>query len=213
MHKLIVPLAVLFLLAVPLSAQTPDELWHSLMEGNKVYVAGTVTFDKLAELRHETAANQHPPVTVLSCADSRVPQELIFNRSLDQLFVIRVAGNVASEFDIASIEYAIAHDWTKLIVVMGHEECGAVRAALSTTPPGTPALEALVHRIRESLHGIPRKVDPATVKRAVEANARGSAAYLLAHSKVIADAVHSGRVGLVVAYYSMTDGTISRIAN
>lgn len=211
MRKLMIPLAVLFLLAAPLSAQTPDELWHSLMDGNKVYVAGTVTFDKLVELRHESAKHQHPPITIVSCADSRVPPELIFNRSLDQLFVIRVAGNVASEFDIASIEYAIAHDYTKLIVVIGHEECGAVRAALSTKSPGTPALDALVARIRESLHGIPRKVDPATVKRAVEANARGSAAYLLAHSKVISDAVHSGRVGLVVAYYSMTDGTVEKL--
>ncbi len=211
MPRWIVSLAVPFLLAVPAGAQTPERLWQSLMDGNTVYVAGTVAFDTLAELRQETAAHQHPPVTVLSCADSRVPPELVFSQSLDRLFVVRVAGNVASEYDIASIEYAIANGYTKLIVVMGHEECGAVRAALSMEPPATPALELLVHRIRESLRGIPRKLDPATVRHAVEANARGSAWYLQAHSKVIRDAVHDGRVGLVVAYYNLGSGTVERL--
>ncbi|MFZ2490277.1 MAG: carbonic anhydrase, partial [Thermoanaerobaculia bacterium] len=143
-------LASLLLLATPALAQPAGDLWQSLLDGNKVYVGGSVTFSGLATLRHESAGHQNPPVTVLSCADSRVPPELIFNRSLDQLFVIRVAGNVAASFELGSIEYAIANGYTRMIVVMGHGNCGAVRAALSPADPPTPSLVALVQRVRES---------------------------------------------------------------
>src|SRR6202040_476083 len=137
------------------------KLWNSLMEGNRTFVAGRVTFEHLADLRHESAAHQEPPVTVLSCSDSRVPPELVFDRSLDQLFVVRVAGNVASAFELASIEFAISNGYTKLIVVLGHEECGAVRAALTATAPSTPTLVTLVQRIRESFTGIDPNLEPA----------------------------------------------------
>jgi carbonic anhydrase len=193
-------------LAQSAAAQTSDKLWQSLLEGNRQYVAGRLTFDHIADLRQHSSAHQNPPVTVLSCSDSRVPPELVFNRSLDQLFVIRVAGNVASDFEIASIEYAIANGYTKLIVVLGHEECGAVKEAMSSSEPPTPSLALLVRRIRESF-----AQKPATMEAAVQANARGSAAYLLAHSKVIRDAVDSRRVGLVVAYYHLGSGVVERL--
>ena len=87
-----------------------------------------------------------------------------------------------------------------------------MRAALSPADPGTPGLTALVQRIRESFGGIDHwDLEPATVRRAVEANARGSAAFLLAHSRVIRDAVQSGKAGLVVAYYNLTSGVVERI--
>jgi carbonic anhydrase len=213
MHRSIRSSLLILLFAIPAGAQTTEALWQSLMEGNRAFVAGKVGFDGLAELRHESAAHQNPPVTILSCADSRVPPELVFNRSIDQLFVIRVAGNVAEPFDLASIEFAIANGYTKLIVVLGHEECGAVRAALAPADPPTPSLVALVQRIRESFTGMEVwSLEPANVRRAVEANARGSAAYLLAHSQVIRDAVQSGRVGLVVGYYNLSSGVVERIA-
>ncbi|SRR5712691_8190890 len=204
---------VLLLAAVPAAAQTTEALWQSLMEGNRVFVAGKVSFQDLEARRHESAEHQNPPVTVLACADSRVPPELVFNRSIDQLFVVRAAGNVAGPFDLASIEFAISKGYTKMIVVLGHEECGAVRAALTPADPPTPSLVALVQRIRESFVGIDRwSLDAETVRQAVEANARGSAAYLLAHSQVIRDAVQSGRVGLVVAYYHLDTGVVDRLS-
>jgi len=213
MRQIYRTLAFLFLLAaVPVFAQTPDALWNSLMEGNRAYVGGRLTYDSLAQSREKSAKSQNPPVTVLSCADSRVPPELIFNRSIDQLFVIRVAGNIAGPFDIASIEYAIANGWTKLIVVMGHGECGAVKAALETSDPPSPSLVALVQRIRESFTGIDRKAkDPAVVRRAIDANAQASANYLVANSKIIRDAVKSGKVGVVVAYYNLSTGQVERV--
>ena len=182
------------------------------MDGNRAYVAGSLSFDNLAELRRESAGHQNPPVTLLSCADSRVPPELVFNRSIGQLFVIRVAGNIAGTFDLASIEYAVANGYTKLIVVLGHEQCGAVRAALDPSDPPSPSLVALVQRIRQSFTGIDHwDVDPATVRLAVDANARASAAYLIANSKIIRDAVQSGKVGIVVAYYNLTTGAVERV--
>lgn len=212
MRRLIFAALIFVLLAPVAAAQTADVLWQSLMEGNRTFVAGKVTFDHLGELRHESAAHQNPAVTVLSCSDSRVPPELVFNRSIDQIFVVRVAGNVAAAFELASIEFAIARGYTKLIVVLGHEECGAVRAALSPTDPATPSLTTLVQRIRDSFVGLDRwNTEPATVRRAVEANTRSSAAYLLGHSQVIRDAVQSGRVGLVTAYYNLSTGVVERI--
>ena len=212
MNRWILALILPLCIAIPARAQTTDELWRSLMDGNRAYVAGKVTFDHLAEHRHESAAHQHPPVTILSCSDSRVPPELIFNRAIDALFVIRVAGNVAGPFDMASIEYAIANGYTKMIVVMGHAECGAVNAALSPTDPATPSLVALVQRIRESFGTIETwSKDATVVRRAVEANARGSAAYLIGHSQVIRDAVQSGKVAMVVAYYDLESGEVQRL--
>ncbi len=115
-------------------------------------------------------------------------------------------------FDVASIEYAVANGYTKLIVVMGHQECGAVRAALDPEDPGSPGLVALVQRIRQSFAGMDHWArDPATVRHAVEANARASATYLLANSKIIRDAVQSGKVGIVVAYYNLDSGAVERV--
>jgi carbonic anhydrase len=198
--------AVLLLLALPAAAQSAEALWQSLMEGNRAYVAGKVTFDHLADLRHHSFDHQNPPYTILSCSDSRVPPEIIFNRSLDQLFVIRVAGNVAAAFELASIEYAISNRYTKLIVVLGHENCGAVKAAFDNVDSPTPSLAVLLQRIRESLN--PR---PATLRAAVEANARASAAYLLANSATIREAVEKERVGMVIAYYNLSTGAVERL--
>ena len=178
---------VLFFVAFPLFAQTPfpapwpkpmapEAYWQTLMTGNATYMAGSLPYTGLGAQRDATVGGQNPPVTVFSCSDSRVPPELIFGRGIGDLFVVRDAGNVASPFDIASIEYAIAHDWTRLIVVMGHEDCGAVKAALDPEDPATPSLVALVQRIRESFVGWPTWTGPDRTERAIKANARSSAA-------------------------------------
>jgi len=189
----------------------PEAYWQTLMTGNATYMAGALPYTGLGAQREASAAGQHPPVTVLSCADSRVPPELIFGRAIDDLFVVRVAGNVAGPFDIASIEYAIDHEWTRLIVVMGHEDCGAVKAALDPDDPGTPSLVSLVQRIRESFIGLPTWTGPDRLERGVKANARSSAAYLLAHSTVIRKAVLEHHVGLIVAYYNLKSGKVEEV--
>jgi carbonic anhydrase len=193
-------------LATPVAAQNADARWQSLMDGNRAFVAGKITFDHLGDLRKHSADHQNPPVTVLSCSDSRVPPELIFNRSIDQLFVIRVAGNVAADFELASMEFAIANGYTKLIVILGHDNCGAVKAAMAPGEPPTPSLAVLVRRIRESF-----ATKPANLDAAIAANARTSSAYVLSHSKVVRDAVDSKKVGLVVAVYHLDSGAVERL--
>ena len=191
---------------------TPDQLWNALIQGNKTFVAGTVSYTGLKEERDQFAGGQAPPVTILACSDSRVPPELIFNKSIGALFVVRSAGNVADDFGLASIEYAIAQGYTKLIVVLGHKSCGAVVASLGGADPSTPAMTALATRIRSSFVGIPYDSrDAANVQKAVEMNARAAAASLLAHSKLIRDAVLTEQVKIVSANYDLTTGEVKKL--
>jgi carbonic anhydrase len=213
-------ITITLLVCLPLIAEekpqasqiTPDQLWAALETGNKAFVAGSVSYNLLKAERDQLDEYQSPPITILSCSDSRVPPEIVFNQSLGSLFVIRTAGNVADEFGLASIEYAVALGYTKLIVVLGHENCGAVTASLGSADPSTPSLTALATRIRASFIGIPYDSrDPKNVQRAVEMNARAAAASLLARSKLIRDAVATERVKIVVANYDLNTGEVKKI--
>lgn len=226
-HFVIVP--CFLLLAACVFGQTPPpadqnapvpssaELWDTLMRGNESYVDGRVLFESLVFDREKTAPNQNPPVTILSCADSRVPPELAFHRTVGDLFVARVAGNVADVFTIASIEYAIGQQYTRMIVVLGHEECGAVTSAMTYKPPPPPQppptpIEALLRRIRLSFPAghCDNTNDPKCVRDSVELNTRASAKYLIATSPIIKKAVCAPQptATLVTAYYNLVSGQV-----
>ena len=113
---------------------TPDEALRALQEGNLRYAAGKAQFPNLCQNRRAATANegQAPFVTVLSCSDSRVPAEHIFDRGIGDLFVVRVAGNVMGPSELASVEYAVGHLNTPLFVVLGHTKCGAVTAVVES---------------------------------------------------------------------------------
>lgn len=195
----------LFVVFTAVAAAPPDE-WGDLMNGNRRYVRGHLVYSHLRAQRRATHDHQSPPVTVVSCSDSRVPPELMFDQTVGDLFVIRVAGNVIDTFNLASVEYAVAKGYTKLIVVIGHQSCGAVKEAVSDkTEFGSPSLDALVAKIRENLGG--RKPP---IEEGVEINARASAKQLLDESKIIRDAVNAGKVEIVTAYYAF-DGTVRRL--
>lgn len=218
-------LVILFLSSVSIFAQTPAELWNQLKAGNDLFKATNVSDaalralrDKMEAARRNTAGAQSPPVTILGCADSRVPPELVFMHTIGELFVVRTAGNVAGPLDIASIEYAIApkpnERWTKLIVVLAHENCGAVEAALGLDNDErtlTPGLSELVTQIRRSFTAIPGWArGGANLRAATIANARQSANDLLAHSSVIRNAVRRGNVEIYTAYYTLSTGNVER---
>lgn len=197
--------AAIFLAAASAHAQTPDVLWADLTAGNARFVEGHLDYCALQHLRSATAGAQSPPTSILSCADSRVPAELIFDRSIGELFVVRVAGNVEDRFGIASLEYAshVQH-WTKLIVVMGHSECGAVKAAKDSPDPPvpgepTPALYDLIVRIRKSFTTKPRDLREATIM-----NINYTAAQL-ALDPNLKDAT------IIKAYYDVATGKVERI--
>jgi carbonic anhydrase len=193
--------ACIAVFAISAVAQTSDEVWGDLKAGNAVFVGGTLDYCALRQLRNVTAGGQSPPASILSCADSRVPAELVFGRTVGELFVVRVAGNVDDPFNIASLEYAVDHKWTKVIVVMGHSDCGAVKASLEEPKPGqpTPALYALIMRIRKSF----TKPDP-TLREAIIMNVDYTAAELAKNPLL-------KTVLIVKAYYDVASGKVERL--
>jgi carbonic anhydrase len=211
-------LIIAFAICAPFAGQATGQqidanvLWKAMLTGNLKFAAGELTYPALKEEREKLVNSQIPPITILACSDSRVPPELVFNQSVGALFVIRTAGNVADDLGLASIEYAIKFGWTSLIVVLGHEGCGAVQGALDKADPVTPSLLNLVQRIRTSFDGIPYKPeDPAVMEKAAEANARASATWLTAHSSTVRNAVIDGKVKIVPAYYSLKTGLVREV--
>ena len=206
-------LFVTLFLALPLLGQeiTPDQLWSALQQGNKQFVAGKLTYDNLKAERDLLKASQYPPITILACSDSRVPPELVLNQSIGSLFVVRTAGNVADELGLASIEFAIAQGWTKLLVVLAHEDCGAIRGALGGADPASPSLLALAKRIRTSFVGVPYDTSEANVRKATDANVRAAAAQLQAGSAMVRDAVAMNKVKIVTAYYETSTGEVKKV--
>ena len=211
---------LLLLSTVPLAGQTspapaPGELaWERLMTGNRAFVTGTgFSFDDIAARRATTAKKQSPRVSVVACADSRVAPELLFHQTLGDLFTIRTAGNVVDDFAIASLEYAAVHEWTDLIVVLGHSSCGAITAALHPDDPETPALRALVDRLRESFLEIPYAAEPSAelVRTGSEANARHVASFISAHSATLRERIRKGKVQVIPAYVDLSSGIVTRL--
>ena len=175
------------------------------MEGNQRFVERRLTFYKedLAILQQNTAEKQEPFASVLSCADSRVPVELIFDQSIGHVFVNRVAGNIATSEIIASIEYGVAVLGTRVLIVLGHAACGAVKASIAAKDvPGQ--ISSLYRYIRPA-------VDEAQgdVEKTIRANAKIQAKLLKDSSPVIASAVKDGKLKVVAAYYDLTDGKVT----
>lgn len=141
--------------AAPAEAEPPsvEEVMDSLKAGNDRFVHGVRRNIDFAAARAATSGSQHPWATVLSCADSRVPPEHIFDAGIGELFVVRAAGEVAEPVTTGSVEYAAEHLHTPVIVVMGHESCGAVKAALGKDDLG-PNLNTLLGYIRPALGGV-----------------------------------------------------------
>ena len=161
---------------IPLGAQ---EGLNRLMDGNKRFLSGSARFPTIKkEVLASLTREQHPYATILGCSDSRVPPELIFDANFGELFVIRVAGNVLSPEVAGSLQYAGTHLKTPLFVVLGHENCGAVKAALdmkfrNALQPSR--IELLVQNILPCLENIDGHADPAVqIASAVEANVRWS---------------------------------------
>jgi len=187
------------------STLTPDAALQTYMDGNHRFVERSLTFYKedLAILQQNTAEKQEPFASVLSCADSRVPVELIFDQSIGHVFVNRVAGNIATSEIIASIEYGVAVLGTRVLIVLGHGECGAVKASIAAKDvPGQ--ISSIYRYIRPA-------VDQAQgdVEGTIKANAKIQAKLLKDSSPVIASAVKDGKLSVVAAYYDLTNGKVT----
>jgi len=157
--------------------------------------------------RGDLVTGQNPYAIILSCADSRVVPELAFDSGLGELFVIRVAGNIANTSTIASIEYAVAHLDVNLIVVMGHESCGAITAALNGGDHGYN-LNHLLGHMTPALN-VSKKKD---VNAVVKVNAHLTSKQLLSRSHIIADAVEKNTLKVIPAYYNLGTGAVDFFA-
>lgn len=197
-----------FLTPEPALAQsnlTPDEALKALLDGNERYIAGRFkSFDEDKQiLRDHTVDKQEPFAAVLSCADSRVPIEIIFDQSIGRIFVSRVAGNVVTPEIIGSLEFGAAVLGTKVILVLGHANCGAVKAAIQgKAVPGQisslfPHLQPAVDQAGSDL--------AATTK----ANATIQATLLSKASPVLAPMVKEGKLKIVAGYYDLDTGKVT----
>ena len=133
------------------AAPSAHEVWDSLMAGNARFVAGKPEARALVSLRQKLASGQSPKAIILACSDSRVGPELVFDQSLGDIFVVRTAGNVADAVGLGSIEYAVDHLHSPLLVVLGHQKCGAVSAACSGEKMPSRNLDAIVERINPAV--------------------------------------------------------------
>jgi carbonic anhydrase len=187
------------------SALTPDAALDQLMAGNARYAAGRLTSfdDDLTILRENTVAKQEPFAAVLSCADSRVPVELLFDQSIGHVFVGRVAGNICSPEMFGSLEYGAAVLNIPLLVVLGHDGCGAVKAAIAgQAVPGQ--ISALFAPIRPAVE----RAGP-DLEATIKANAQIQADLLRTASPVIAGLAKQGKLKVVAAYYDLATGLVS----
>ncbi|GDY12954.1 carbonic anhydrase [Planctomycetota bacterium] len=181
-----------------------------LMQGNQRFVIDVMNKShKDADRRTEVAKGQHPIAIVVCCSDSRVPPEQLFDVGLGDIFVVRTAGNVIDAIGLGSIEYAVAHLHAPLIVVMGHERCGAVTAAISgETAPGH--VLAITDKIQDNLIGTePAKGDP--VDQAMRINAKAVARQIAESVPILRPQVASGALGVVAVRYDLDDGKVELI--
>jgi carbonic anhydrase len=197
--------------ARPAAAQstlTPDEALQAMMDGNSRFIGGELQSlgEDLSILKAKTAEKQEPFAAVLSCADSRVPVEFVFDQSIGQLFVVRVAGNITSPEVTASLEYGVAVLGVKVLMVLGHGSCGAVKAAIEgkAVPGQISALYAPIQPAVDASGG--------DLNAAIDANAKIQATLLSEASPIIAGAIKDGRLKVVAARYDITSGKVALLA-
>lgn len=194
------------------------EALDRLREGNRRFVSGAPSRDHLASQmrRNELVAGQAPFAVILGCSDSRVPVEIVFDQDLGDLFVIRVAGNIVAASQVGSVEFAAERFGTRLVLVLGHSQCGAVRATLEElqrpAKNQSPNLGSIVDRIRpavQELLATELRDDPeALVLQAVRANVRASVNHLRHGSEILEQSIRRDGLLVVGAQYSLDTGAV-----
>jgi carbonic anhydrase len=191
--------------ALAQTALTGEGAMRELMAGNERFIAGNITSfpEDLKILKEKTVSKQEPFAAVLSCADSRVPVEIIFDQSIGHLFVNRVAGNIVTAEIIASLEYGVAVLGVKAILVLGHSNCGAISAAIAAKPvPGQ--ISALYQHLIPAIAG-----SKGDVPLAVKMNAAYHAKLLAESSTVIAKAIKEDGVKVASGSYDLASGKVT----
>jgi carbonic anhydrase len=205
---------------------TPDEALQKLMDGNKRFVENQMTSSKLCDLTTRTslAKSQKPYAIILTCSDSRVPPEILFDKGLGEIFVVRVAGNIPDPVVLGSIEYAAEHLGSPLVVVLGHERCGAVKATVDSKgkSTGSKNIDAIVKTIAPNVKNAAKDCEACKgdakcadtkkddfVECVIDANAKTVAASLTKKSKILSHLLHEKKIKIVAAKYDLDDGKVT----
>lgn len=187
---------------------SPDDALAELKNGNDRFMKDKLINTNYKEQIEHTKSDQHPHSVILSCLDSRIPPEIIFDQGIGNIFVARVAGNVEDANILGSMEFATKVKGTKLIVVMGHNHCGAVKGALEDAELGN--LTQLVKQIKPAITGD-------TANKALrqdetaKANVKMTIDHIIKDSPVIVELIKEGKVKIIGAYYDLTSGKVSFI--
>lgn len=191
---------------------------HRLQEGNRRFVEGVLGRETLDRQAHRSAlaAGQEPFAIILGCSDSRVPAEMVFDQGLGDLFVVRVAGNIVAPSQVGSVEFAAEKYGTRLVVVLGHTNCGAIQATLDQlsrpTEQQSRNLRSIVDRVRPAIEPLlytELKNDPVALARhAVRANVRSSADHLRHGSALLEQLIDRDGLLVVGAEYSLETGVV-----
>ena len=197
--------------AVPANSGIAEEVWHELLEGNHRFVEGRMTQYRVRSKRESLVSGQRPKAVIIGCSDSRVPPELVFDQSLGDLFVIRAAGNVIDAIALGSVEYAVEHLGTRMVVVLGHDRCGAVQAACSGNRVSSPNLNSIIAELQPSVLECSRQTGAALIRDVVEKNALHVAEALILRSAVLRRAYESDELQIVAARYDILNGEVSRV--
>jgi carbonic anhydrase len=204
--------------APPVQSEGPaanaEEALQRLMDGNKRYVANkSVSLNESASRRVAVAAGQQPFATIFGCIDSRVPPELVFDRGLGDLFVIRTAGQVVDSAVLGSLEFTVAEVHVPLLMVLGHENCGAVKATLETLEAGATA-EADINYLVEGIRPAVEKAGGRSgdeIENVVRVNVE-LVVERLKETSVLSQAVEKGELRIVGARYDLDTGVVELIA-
>ncbi len=200
--------------------ETGAEVLALLQQGNARYVESLTSTDLITQKRPELVSVQDPLAIILGCSDARVPVEIVFDQGLGELFVIRVAGNIVAPSQIGSVEFAAEAFNTKLVVVLGHSQCGAVTACvdalINPEQNYSPNLQSIVDRIRPSVYNLHELATAngqdadadELVERAIRANVRMSVSQLKHGSRILEDLVSSGQLLIVGAEYDLETGKV-----
>jgi carbonic anhydrase len=196
--------------------RTPADVWREMLRGNERFVAGTPEHPRQdVERRQELAFAQEPHAALFGCSDSRLAAEIIFDKGIGDLFVVRNAGQIISDSVIGSLEYAVGVLGVPLIVVLGHDSCGAVLAAIAAegvdAPVLPPHITGLISKITPAVHRVVKASgadDPALVdsQEVGREHLRDTIAELLESSELISDAVAAGTLAVVGANYRLLEG-------
>lgn len=197
----------------------PREAWSQLVAGNNRFVAGTPAHPRQdVDRRDSLAQGQRPFAALFGCADSRLSAEIIFDLGLGDLFVVRNAGQTISQSVIGSLEYAVSALGVNLIVVLAHDECGAVRAAMDSRQPEATPLPVNIRVITDAIQpaidrvlfaNATQNIDDIHIDNVGEEHLRDTISELLTQSELVSEAVANGTVGIVGATYILREGRVT----